>query len=582
MWNYSGRQNDIEGQGDPKNGNWVSGISFIDNNLRGLGNVNVRSAEGYNDGFKNNPARNELYMLPFALGVLGLIFQFNKNNKDGLAVLVLFFFTGIATAIYLNMPPLQPRERDYAFAGSTYSFAIWIGLGVLMINQWFQKAVKGNPGSALAIVLSLVAVPVLMASENWDDHDRSKKRLAHATATNVLNSCEPNAILFTFGDNDTYPLWYMQEVEGFRTDVRIINMSLLGIDWYIEQLNNKANEGLPVPMIWKKEHYVGDRRNYMRFVKSPQIPSDRYFNLGEICNFLVSENPDAKVQMSDGSRENFLPTKNFFLPALTKEELVAKKLASPADTAAISTELKFTFPKDIAYKDDLATLNIVAAIAAQGWDRPIYFSNGLPGDNYIGMDEYMRLEGVVYRLLPYKMQSLTPALMGEIGSINVEKSYDLFMNKYSWGNAERKDVYFDEKNRLMFAAYRINSSRIAMELAAMGKTKEAKEVMDKVKKGISESSYFYDVTAYYMAIGYYTIGDKKTGKEMAMRMAKNAADEVAYFQTLKDDGKASMGGEMNRSMQIVGSLSQVAKQYGDAETAKDLETQLQMMQARTK
>lgn len=582
MWNYSGRQNDIEGQGEPQNGNWVSGISFIDKSIRGLGDVNARSAKDYNDGYKNNPARNELYMLPFILGVLGLIFQFNRNKSDGFTVLVLFFFTGIATAIYLNMTPMQPRERDYAFAGSTYAFAIWIGLGVLMLNDILQRFVKGNPGSVLAIVLSLVAVPTLMASEEWDDHDRSNKYLARATAMNVLSSCEKNAILFTFGDNDTYPLWYMQEVEGFRTDVRIINMSLLGIDWYIDQLNHRINDAMPVPMVWKKEHFAGDRRNYMRYVNSPQIPSDRYFNMQEICNFIISDNPDAKVQMSDGTRENFIPAKNFFLPAFSKDELVAKKLVNAADTARISTDVRFTFPKDIAYKDDLATLNIIAAIAAQGWERPIYFSGGLPGDNYIGMDDYMRLEGVVYRLLPYKMQPWTLDKMGEIGSVNLEKSYDLFMNKYDWGNADRNDVYFDEKNRLMFAAYKINSSRLAMELAASGRVKEGKAVLDKVKKGISESAYHYDATAYYMAIGYYTIGDKATGKEIATKLSKNAADNMAYYMTLKENGKANFASDLRRSMQIIGSLSMTAKQFGDAETAKMLETQVQMMDAKSR
>ncbi len=581
MWNYAGRQNDIEGQGDPKNGNWISGIKFIDKNLRGLGDIDARKAEGYNDGYKNTPSRNELYLLPFLLGIAGLVFQFNRNKRDGFVVLVLFFFTGIATAVYLNMTPLQPRERDYAFAGSTYAFAVWIGLGVLMINQWFQRFLKGNTGAALAIVLCLAAVPVLMAAEEWDDHDRSKKRLAHATATNVLSSCEPNAILFTFGDNDTYPLWYLQEVEGYRTDVRIINMSLLGIDWYIDQLNNRINDGMPVPMTWKSEHYLGDRRNYMRYVKSPQIPSDRYFNLQEICNFIVSDNPDAKVQMSDGSRENFLPTKNFFIPAMSKEELVAKKLVSPSDTARISTEVRFTFPKDIAYKDDLATLNIISAIAAQGWDRPIYFSGGLPGDNYIGMDDYMRLEGVVYRLLPYRIQSLTPpGMMGEIGSINVEKSLDLYLNKFSWGNAHRNDVYFDEKNRLMFMAYKMQGSRLAIELSAMGRNDDAKKVLDKIKKGISEYAYPYDVMAYTMAMAYYTIGDKGNGKEIALKLSKNATDEMAYYQTLKEDGKAALSGEITRTMQIIGSLSHTAKENGDAETGKQLEAQAQMMQAR--
>ena len=420
-----------------------------------------------------------------------------------------------------------------------------------------------------------------MASEEWDDHDRSKKRLAHATATNVLSSCEPNAILFTFGDNDTYPLWYLQEVEGYRTDVRIINMSLLGIDWYIDQLNNKANDAPPVPMTWKREHYLGDRRNYMRYVKSPQIPSDRFFNLGEICNFIVSDNPDAKVQMSDGSRENFLPTRNFFIPSMSKEELVAKGLATAADTARISTDVRFTFPKEIAYKDDIATLNIVSAIAQQGWDRPIYFSGGLPGDNYIGMDEYMRLEGVVYRLLPYKMQSLTPgSMMGEIGSINVEKSLDLFLNKFSWGNADRNDVYFDEKNRLMFMAYKMQGSRLAIELSAMGRNEDAKKVLDKVKKGISEYAYPYDVMAYTMAMAYYTIGDKANGSEIAMKLSKLATDELAYYQTLRDDGRASLSGEFSRMTQIIGSLSMTARENGDKETSEKLEAQAKMMQAR--
>lgn len=582
MWNYAGRQNDIEGQGDPQNGNWISGIKFIDKNMRGLGDIDARTAEGYNDGYKNTPSRNELYMLPFLLGVMGLIFQFNKNNRDGFTVLVLFFFTGIATAIYLNMPPLQPRERDYAFAGSTYAYAIWIGLGVLMVNDLFQRFLKGMSGGVVAITLCLLAAPILMAKEEWDDHDRSEKRLAHATATNVLESCAPNAILFTFGDNDTYPLWYMQEVEGFRTDVRIINMSLLGIDWYIDQLNYRINDAMPVPMIWKKDDFVGDRRNYMRYVKSPQIPSDKYFNLKEICDFMISDNPDAKVQLSDGSRENFMPAKNFFIPPMTKEELVAKGLVDAKDTARISTDMRFTFPKDIAYKDDLATINIIAAIANQGWDRPIYFSGGLPGDNYIGMDDYMRLEGVVYRLMPYKMQNIAPPLMGEMGSVDADKCYDLFVNKFDWGNADRNNVYFDEKNRLMFAAYRINSSRIAIELDAMGKHDEAKAVLDKVRKGISENAYQYDATAYYMAIGYYTIGEKGEGREMALKLAKNSADEVNYYLTLKDDGKAAMQNEVRRSLQIVGSLSATAKQYGDEKTAKELEEQLSLLDAQSR
>ncbi|MCD6065023.1 MAG: hypothetical protein K0R82_2934, partial [Flavipsychrobacter sp.] len=245
MWNYAGRQNDMQGHAyNAKDGNWISGIKFIDK-ARGLGDLDKMQ-----DGYKNSPARNQLYFLPFILGLLGLIYQFNNNKPDGIVTLVLFFFTGIAIAIFLNMPPLQPRERDYAYA-STYAYAIWIGLGVLMVNDLFQRFLKGASGIYASIALCLLAVPTLMAAEEWDDHDRSKKTLARASAWNVLQSCAPNAILFTYGDNDTYPVWYLQEVEGIRKDVRVINMSLLGIDWYINQLNHKINDADAVPMLWK-------------------------------------------------------------------------------------------------------------------------------------------------------------------------------------------------------------------------------------------------------------------------------------------------------------------------------------------
>ncbi|HTM65654.1 MAG TPA: DUF2723 domain-containing protein, partial [Flavipsychrobacter sp.] len=258
MWNYAGRENDFQGHSpsDRKNGNWISGIKVIDN-------YRVGDLDKMGDGYSNNKARNELYFLPFILGILGLVFQFNRNRKDGIVTFMLFFFTGIAIGIYLNMPPLQPRERDYAFAGSTYAFAIWIGLGVLMVNDWIQRLIKGSPGIYATILLCLLAVPTIMAKEEWNDHDRSQKTIARATAYNTLMSVAPNAILFTFGDNGSYPLWYLQEVEHIRPDVRIINTSLLGIDWYIDQLNYKTNDGDVVPMIWKKEDYVGDRHNYV-------------------------------------------------------------------------------------------------------------------------------------------------------------------------------------------------------------------------------------------------------------------------------------------------------------------------------
>jgi len=586
MWNYAGRENDVEGQGDARNGNWISGIKFLDK-------MRVGDLDKAGNGVSNNPARNELYFLPLILGLLGLVYQFNRDKKDGIVTFMLFFFTGIAIGIYLNMPPLQPRERDYAFAGCTYAFAIWIGMGVLMVNQWLQKAVKGNMGSIVTIILCLALVPALMAKEEWHDHDRSKKYLARTTAVNVLNSCAPNAVLFTFGDNDTYPLWYAQEVEGIRNDVRIINMSLLGIDWYIDQLNYKINNADALPMIWQRKDYLGDNHNYVFSYANPQIPADKYINLVDICKFMVSDNEDNKLQTQSGSFENYMPTKNFYITTPGKDQLVKDGLVSAADTARITNELKFTFPKNAAYKDDLAVLNIIASMASDGWKRPIYFGGGLPGDNYAGLDEYLKLEGVVYRLMPYKyLDSTKQSKTGDKGFVDVEKSYDLFMNKYQWGGSERKDVYFDEKNRLMFQAYRINASlRVADELNSRGRKDDAIKLLDKVDSNLSQSAYPYnpytlegfDASGYYYALTYYTVGgDKgiKGGSRVAHQFTKNLEGDINWILSLNDDQKEALSQDAQRDLAMMHSLGQIAGQAGDAATAKELGAKVNALEQR--
>lgn len=563
MWNYAGRQNDFEGQGEMKNGNWISGVKFLDK-------PRVGDLDMMGDGYSNNKARNELYFLPLILGLLGLVFQFNYNKRDGIVTFMLFFFTGIAIGIYLNMPPLQPRERDYAFAGSTYAFAIWIGLGVLMINEWAQKAVRGTTAAWATIVFCLLAVPALMAREEWDDHDRSKKTIAWATAYNTLSSVAPNAVLFTFGDNDTYPLWYLQEVEHFRPDVRIVNTSLLGIDWYIDQLNYKVNDADAVPMMWKKKDYVGDHKNYIRYFDNPQIPKDRFFNLAEVCTFVNSDDQANKLRTMGGDMENYLPSQNFVVPGLSREALVQNGMLSAADSTPVNTEMKFTFPKDIAYKDDLAVLQIVAAVAADGWKRPLYFGAGM-GDNYQGMNDYMKLEGSVFRLVPFKPMNDRARNPGEMGFVDGAKSYDLFMKTYKWGGAERKDVYFDEKNRQMLTSYRIDAARVADQLTAEGKQAQAIEVLDKVTNGITAQSYAYDVPTYYMVISYYRAGAKEKGRNLAMALAKNMEDDVKYILNFDDEDKRlSLARDIQNDLTIINIMSNVANQSGDSTTGKEL------------
>ena len=574
MWNYSGRQNDYQGLGmDIKNGRWITGIKAFDDKILGVGDLDKMP-----DGYHNNAARNELYMLPFILGIMGLLYQFNRNKKDGIITFMLFFFTGIAIAIYLNMYPLQPRERDYAFAGATYAFAIWIGLGVLMVNNLFQKFLKGASGAYAAIALCLLAVPTLMAKEEWDDHDRSTKTLARATAYNTLMSCEPNAILFTFGDNDTYPLWYLQEVEHIRSDVRIVNTSLLGIDWYIDQLNYKINDADAVPMIWEKEHYVGDRRNYIRYYDNPSIPKDRYFNLVEICQFLISDDQGNKLSTNMGDRENYLPAKNLFVPGLSKEQLIQTGMLNAEDSIGFIPEMKFTFPRDIMYKDDIGILNIVAGVAADGWKRPIYFGSGM-SENFQGMQDYLKMEGTVYRLVPYKIANIGGSTPGEFGFVDRSKSYDLFTKTYTWGGAERKDVYFDEKNRIMLVAYRINAARIADDLTAHGRQNEAVELLDKVVQGITSEAYAYDAPAYYMAISYYKAGEvgKKGGRELAIKISKNMEDDLKYILTLPEDTRDGMLRDVQQDFSVINSLAAIASQAGDKVTGDELNEKLQAL-----
>jgi len=575
MWNFAGRENDVEGQGDPKNGNWVSGIKFLDQSR-------VGDMDKMPDGFVNNGARNELYFLPLILGLCGMVYQFNRKSKDGIVVLVLFFLTGAAIGIFLNMPPVQPRERDYAYAGCTYAFAMWIGLGVLLLEQYMGRAIKGNAGAIATTAICLLLVPTLMAKVEWNDHDRSNKTLARAVAYNTLQSCAPNAVLFTAGDNQTYPLWYLQEVEGIRKDVRLINTSLLGIDWYVDQLTYRINDADAVPMVWSKDAYVGDHSNYIRYYNSPQIPQDKYINLAEICKFMASSDNANKLQTQGGDFDNYIPTKKFFLPTLSKAELVKNGLAKAEDTALLNTDMKFVYPKDIAYKGDIAILNILAANASQGWKRPIYFDAGLPTDNYAGVADYLRLEGLVYRVMPYKSEDSAFKNQQLLGSVDLDKTSKLFLNTYIWGGADKNDVYFDEPNRREFMIYRMDAAFAANVLSAKGKTQDAKAILDKVYNGITEHSCYYDYTGYLLANAYYRAGDIKMGGLLTRKILKNTEDNVNYIQSLNEDLRPSISGEVDNDWRMLRALGGMAMVEKDTTTGGYLEKHMKDMYPKIK
>lgn len=566
MWSYTGRQNDFAGSsfGEPQNGNWISGIKPVDK-MMGRGDIDEMP-----DYYKNNRARNQLYFLPLILGIMGLVFQFNRDKRDGTIVGLLFFFTGIAIVIYLNNTPQQPRERDYAYAGATYAFAIWIGLGVLMATEWLRKVLKTGAAAPLAAtVITIIAVPVLMASQNWDDHDRSQKSLARSTAYNVLSSLDSNAILFTVGDNDTYPLWYMQEIEGYRQDVRIINLSLLGIDWYIDQLNYKINSSDAIPMIWTPQQYEAEKRNVVIYKQFPGIPAGKFVELEEALKFTVMDDERAKVQSAAGESYNVLPTQNLSI-TVDKAAILRNKWVSEADSARIIPQMNFKYPKDQLYKPDLGVLNIIAGVAKQGWKRPIYFSAGFPGgSDFQGLDEYLQLEGVANKLVPIRTEGSSPET-GAPQMVNNSKSFDLYMNKFLWGGTDKTNIYFDEKNKAMMMTYRFSGAKVAESLIREGRKADAIKLLDKIATSITYESYQYDQSMWVMVSAYYKAGAPDKAKKYADIIVRDSDKMIRYISGIGDDSKKQIAIDVDGkpSLGALQFLSQEASKAGDMASAQ--------------
>ncbi len=554
LWNYVGRQNEIQKiMYEPDNGNWISGIGFIDK-MFGRGDTNKLPA-----GVRDSKARNELYGLPFILGILGLIFQIKHDKRNAFVNGLLFFFTGAAIVIYLNNTPMQPRERDYAYVGSMYAFAIWIGLGVLFIWELLKDKIGSMPSAAASFLVTLLAVPVLMASVEWDDHDRSNKTLPPASAKNFLESCEKGAILFTEGDNDTYPLWYLQEIEGVRTDVRVINLSLLGIDWYVDQLNKKVNDAPAIAMSWKPEAYRGDKRNAV-YVSEEGAPGV----FSPLKDVLAAANNDANMRNAGGGEK---------IATINTNNL---SIVWPGDTARGGV-MNFTLPfkkGQALYKNDYAILNIIAENAGK---RPIYFSNTIDPKHYEGLYPYLEQEGIVFKLTPKNSGVSQP---GYPTPMNVDKTYNLFMKKFEFGNAGRKDVFYDQTNKRMLNIIRMGAYRLGDELVKQGKKKEALEVMDYTMKNISETSYPYivddeDRSMIFIADVYLRAGNKAKAQEIHKKLYQYVKDDITYFKGLSDgNGKDTKASSIVRGLSLLTIAPQSAYGGGDSTYAADLATQL--------
>ncbi|MFT3935204.1 MAG: DUF2723 domain-containing protein [Chitinophagaceae bacterium] len=551
MWNFAGKQNDIQGfaQGNPRDGNWLSGIGFIDA-------MRLGDQSNIPDSIKHNKAHNTLFFLPFLLGLIGAVFHYFKDRKDFIVTGLLFFFTGLAIVLYLNQAGNQPRERDYAYVGSFYAFAIWIGLGVLQIKEWLQAKMSANVANIISFGVCMLAVPVLMGQQEWDDHDRSKKVLARDLAKDYLESCAPNAILFTYGDNDTYPLWYAQEVEGIRPDVRVINNSLLGIDWYINQLRYKVNESDPIDVIWNEEQIQGNVRNYVYVNPRQDLSQQSFYDTYTIMkDFVGSDDPDKKVATQGGDQLNYLPTRR--LKLTVDEQLVrANKTVNPTDTVASEVDFELGKNKNLLFKNDLAIINI---IAANKWKRPIYFTAPYTAQE-LGLSNYVRKDGLTYRLVPVKNNT----------GINIDWVVDKLMHKFGFGSANIKGVYFDEQNRVHLNSIRGAYGDGAAGMADIGKKEEARKLLDIADKNILEENMPYAMVSHNNQHDYFTLrfleacykaDYKPLAERISKELHKDLDQQAKYYLTLSEGKQQAMQQESQGTQQMIQMLNMMEAQY---------------------
>jgi MFS family permease len=556
LWNFVGRQNDIQGHGNVSDGNWITGIPFIDEPRLG-------PQVGLPDNGDNNKAKNVFYALPFILGLIGLFYQVKKDAKNATVVGLLFFFTGIAICIYLNQKPYEPRERDYAFAGSFYAFAIWIGLGVLAIYDFIEKKMNPTTGAIATTALCLLAVPTIMAKEGWDDHNRSGRTIARDFAANYLNSCAPNAILFTNGDNDTFPLWYAQDVEGIRTDVRVVCLELLNTDWYIDQMVRKAYDSDPVPFSLKQAQYRQGTRDIVLFHDYHDMKVQGNIPVKELMDFVKLDDNDHRVQVARDTYYNYFPTKNMRVPVdsatVVNNGTVPKELAN-----RIVKNIDWTMSGSYVQKNDLMVIDL---LAQNNWKRPIYFAATAPASSYLNLAPYLQLEGLAYRLVPIKQNEQ------EVQETRIETDimYDKVM-KFTWGGMDKPGANLDDvfiRSCALNIRQRLGS--LASVLIAEGKKDKAIKVLDKVIEVTPKENVPYDATIYSIIMGYYQAGANKKANKLAVELFDNYEKNIKYYHSLDRRDMAAYGGDMDQAQDICERLIYFSNNFKQEKVSKELE-----------
>ena len=558
MWNFVGRQNEIHAPvpGDIFHGNWESGIGFIDE-------IRLGDQSDAPETLTHNAGKNHYFFLPLLLGLIGLFFQFDKDKRGFWLTFLMFFMTGIAIVLYLNQPPYQVRERDYAYAGSFYFFSVWIGIAVAAIYSWIEDAVKGRGAVpvAAAVTVACLCVPVLMASQNWDDHDRSGRATAVEMARNYLNSVGPNGILVTHGDNDTFPLWYAQEVENVRTDVRICNTSLLGTDWHIDQMKWASNESAPLALSVGPEQYLYGTNEYIPIVDT----RDQAMNIADVMTLF--RHPDVKVPMSSGRKVDYIASRRIVVP-VNKANVIASGILSGkyADRIPESIEIQIPKGKDYLTKPELFMLDLLSNYQ---WDRPINLLS-MGGDINMGIKDYLVYEGYSYKFVPVRNKITTT----DPGFVDTDELYRLLTEVFTWDALSADDWFIDYQNfytHLGVMAPRSIFLNAAKAFMKEGKKEWALEMLDKsqyiMRRFPIESIPLNLSSNDYLIVAavetYYRLGEKEKARELGTRMAADLLTSARFYLEFFEFGKS----EFDLCANYIYYLADVMEDAGDKETA---------------
>lgn len=535
MWNFVGRQNDIQGNLDIFNGNWISGINAIDE-------ARLGSQKNLPSQVLENKGRNTYYFLPLILGIIGLLYQVKWDKENFFTLLLFFAFTGFAIIFYTNPKPFEPRERDYAVVGSFYIFAIWIGFGVLALYEYLKNFANQKIVAIGVSIVSLLAVPTLMASQNWDDHDRSNRYTTHLNAQAYLESCDENAIMFTIGDNDTFPLWYMQEVEGIRTDIKLVNTSLFATDWYIDQMKRATYDAAPIPSQLQHDQYKYGTLDVAYSLEHPRF-KDSVMTIKNLLRWIASDSDVTYVDTENNTKEKFYPTNRIRIP-VNKQKVLENGIVAQKDADKIVPYIDITIDDRALFKNRILMLDI---LANNNWERPIYFTGGANADEeYIWLKDYLQLDGLAYKLVPIKTP-IEGKSMFDMGRIDTDKMY-ANIQKWDWRNINDGKIYLDEQTKRNSISMRNNLFRLSEAFSNKGDLLKALEILDLSL----EKMPIKDFDHYSLSLGYpeayYRLGDSKKARETSKVLLTIFKEKLIWLSTFSMDNTALIFDEIDTTL----------------------------------